>query len=565
MFNPLLSGFLLLLLLTGCGWDGTATRNNDFTPLTSIEILADSPAIAAHTSTRLSVIGHFSGLFTRDITPQVVWSSAAPAVADFVSPATPNRVSGQAPGSAVLTAAVGNVSSTFTLTVSPATVTSLTIAPAGPSIAKGLGSQFVVSGAFSDGTNQDLTFDADWASSTPAVATISNAAGSKGLAQALAVGTSTITATFDGVSGTTLLTVTTAALQTISVLPANPTILSLSRTAFTAVGSYSDGSTADITNQALWSSSSAGIAEVTSGGAARTITPGTTLVSATLAGISGKSSLKVTGGFLTGITISPANPRLVRDTAGRMTAKGTFSNGSTRDISGAVDWTVANPAFATVTTPGGNLALLNPLAVTAGTIVTARSGTVFAETGLTVTAPRLTGITIAPTSLDLTNGTSDRLTVTALFDDGSTQDVTIVCDWTSDAAATAPVGNSGTAKGRVSGAADGPAIISASYGGLTARSTVTVRTRLLQDLIITGVTATTVGNQVTLTATASYSDGSKVVTEDTDWSIDDTNIATLADALNQPGQVVMVDGGLATLTASFGNKSITVPLTSRVP
>jgi len=566
MLNLLSSGIIILLLLSGCGWDGAATRNNDFAPLTSIEITADSPTIAAHTSTKLVVTGNYSGLFTRDITAQVAWSSASPAVADFVSPATPNRISGQAPGTAVLTATVENVTSSFTLTVSPATVTSLTITPANPSVARGLSRQFAVNGGFSDGTTQDLTFDADWAASAPAVATISNDAGSKGLAQALTVGTATLTATFafNGVSTTTLLTVTEAALQAITVSPANPTILTISRVPFKAVGSFSDGSTADITSQAVWSSSSADIATVATGGAAKTLTPGTVSINATLAGISGTSSLKVTGGFLTGIAISPTNPGTVKDTTARMTARGTFSNGSTRDISGAVDWTVANPSFATVTTPGGNLALLNPLAVTTGTIVTARSGLVFTETTLTVTAPQLLSIALAPTNLELTTGTGDRLTLKALFSDGSTRDVTLGSDWTSDAAAIAPVGNSDITKGRVSGAANGSAIISATYGGLTVKATVTVRTRTLRDLTIAGATSSVIGNQFALTATASYTDGTnKDVTEETGWSIDNPNIANLVDPRNQPGQVVMVDGGLATLTASFGNQTKTLSLTSQ--
>jgi len=569
MFNLIWSGIVMLLLVSGCGWNGTPTRNNDFTPLTSIEISAVSPAIAAHTSTTLSVKGNFSGSFTRDITDQVVWSSSSPTVAGFVTAASPNRVTALGPGTAILTATAGGVSAVFTLTVSPATVTSLTITPAAPSIFKGLTTQLTARGTFSDGTTQDLNFDADWASSAPAVATVSNSASGKGFVQAVSVGTTTITATFfDGTVGSTLLTVTEPVLQSITVTPANPSILTLSTGNFKAVGNYSDGSKPDITSQTTWSSSNTTIATIDGSGTVSTLLQGTTTITASLNGVPGTSNLRVTGGNLTGITLTPATVTLVKGTVGRITAKGTFSNGSIRDITGAVAWSPVNTSIVTVTTPGGNLAWLNPLAVTpqsTPTTVTAKSGTVTAATTLSVTAPQLQFITISPAILDLVAGTGSRLKVQATFNDGEVQDVTADADWTSRAETIATVGNTDLAnKGRVKGAAAGITTISASYGGITAQfpATVTVSTRLLQSLTITGPSAISAGNQVAFTALASYSDGtSRDVTEFTTWTLDNPNVAIPADSQNQPGQVVAVDSGLASLTATFGDKTEKVTIT----
>jgi hypothetical protein len=53
------------------------------------------------------------------------------------------------------------------------------------------------------------------------------------------------------------------------------------------------------------------------------------------------------------------------------------------------------------------------------------------------------------------------------------------------------------------------------------------------------------------------------VTRDAAWSIDKTNIVALADPVNQPGQIIMVDAGTATLTTSFGRITKTVPLTAQ--
>jgi len=554
----------ILVLASGCSSE-TPTRHNDFAPLTSITISAKAgPSIAVNTSTTLTVIGNFSGEFSRDITDQAVWSSGAPTVAGFVTAGSPNRVSGLAPGTAVLTATVGGVSATFDLTVTSATATALTVTPAATTIAAGLTAQLTATGTFSDGTTQDVTFDATWTSSDPAVATVS-----KGLVQGLAVGTATITASFEGAPpAAAQLTVTEVALQSITVTPGNPSILSVSATQFTAIGHFSDGTTPDITSQVAWTSSQAGIATISAGGLATTLSPGTAIISATLNGVSGASSLNVTGGALTGITLSPTNPQLVAGTVGRITATGSFNNGSSRDITGAVGWGVANTVVATVTTPGGNAALLNALA-SGSTNVTATFGAETGRTTLTVAAPLPTSLVISPTTLNLAVGTSARFTATATFSNGTSQDVTASTSWTSGVPATAPVDDSpALAKGRVHGAAvtAGSVTITATFGGRTDTAQVTARSRTLATLTVSPATAITLasGNQTSFTATAAYSDGTRQdVTEDATWTIDTANVAILADSVNQPGQVVAVNSGTATLTASFDGKTQSV--TIKVP
>ena len=66
-------------------------------------------------------------------------------------------------------------------------------------------------GLYSDNSTQDLTTQVTWTSSDNAVATVSNAAGSNGLATTAGVGSTTVSATSGAVSGSTSLTVITAA------------------------------------------------------------------------------------------------------------------------------------------------------------------------------------------------------------------------------------------------------------------------------------------------------------------------------------------------------------------
>ena len=108
---------------------------------------------------------------------------------------------------ALMTGCSGGSSDSSTPTV---TLRSLAVTPANPSIFAGSTIQLTATGTFSDNTIQDLTAQASWSSSSQSVATISNTAGSNGLATSLAPGTTTIAATWGGVAGPTLLTVNIA-------------------------------------------------------------------------------------------------------------------------------------------------------------------------------------------------------------------------------------------------------------------------------------------------------------------------------------------------------------------
>jgi hypothetical protein len=86
---------------------------------------------------------------------------------------------------------------------------------------------------------------------------------------------------------------TRATLTNIAVTPANPTILAGGAQPFTATGTYSDGSTQNITRQATWNSSSPAVATINTSGLATAAAAGSTTISATLAGKSGSSVLTV--------------------------------------------------------------------------------------------------------------------------------------------------------------------------------------------------------------------------------------------------------------------------------
>jgi hypothetical protein len=115
------------------------------------------------------------------------------------------------------------------------------------------------------------------------------------------VGTYTITvnASGGGLTQTAIigLMVTSLHLITIVVSPQNLSIAAGQTQQFKATGTYSDNSTADLTNQVNWSSGSLSVATITSGGSATGNTAGSSLITATLNGISGTTTLTVTNSY----------------------------------------------------------------------------------------------------------------------------------------------------------------------------------------------------------------------------------------------------------------------------
>lgn len=159
------------------------------------------------------------------------------------------------------------------------TLTSIAITPASPSIVLGTTQQLTATGTYSDNTKKDISAQVTWASATMAVATVSTA----GLATSVAVGTSAITASLSGVMGSDTLTVTAATVVSIAITPDKPTIAPGKTQQFTATGTYTDKTTANLTTGVTWSSSNKTIATIGAGTGFATagMTTGTTMIGGT--------------------------------------------------------------------------------------------------------------------------------------------------------------------------------------------------------------------------------------------------------------------------------------------
>jgi trimeric autotransporter adhesin len=170
--------------------------------VTSLQITPTMSTIAVGTTLPFALLGTFSdGVTTVDLTASARWQTSN------YQDAVINRsglASGLAAGSATITGSYGGLApATTTLIVSNATIQSISVTPASPTIALGSKEPFAAMGLFSDGSTQDITGVSQWTSSSPTVAVVNQT----GVASSASHGQTNINATFKGVSGSTLLTV----------------------------------------------------------------------------------------------------------------------------------------------------------------------------------------------------------------------------------------------------------------------------------------------------------------------------------------------------------------------
>jgi hypothetical protein len=170
--------------------------------LQSITLSPQNATMGKGTTLQFTATGNYSDSSTPDLTSLVSWTSSD---SNTVSINNAGLATGRQFGSVTMSAALGSVNSSTGLTVNKNPLVGIVVTPVNPSISTGQTQQFTALGTYSDGSMQDLTKTAHWSSSSSGVA--NNGVSGGGLATGQGTGSATITASFQGVSGSTTLTV----------------------------------------------------------------------------------------------------------------------------------------------------------------------------------------------------------------------------------------------------------------------------------------------------------------------------------------------------------------------
>lgn len=223
-------------------------------------------------------------------------------------------------------------------------------------------------------------------------------------------------------------------LTALAVSPSSSTVATSEQVQFQATASYSDNSSAVVTDEVTWESDDTNLISILDSGLGTTISAGNTLVRATLTedGVTQSSEVAVTitPPSLLSITVSPKKFLLPASVKKQLTATAQYSDGTTEDITAQVTWTASETTLNNPDPPVGS----DPIVVTMDT-----NGVVFCNefdgdddldndttitatfngkqdtAQLTVFGSAVGAINVTPTVISLQKGSVQQFTATALL------------------------------------------------------------------------------------------------------------------------------------------------------
>ena len=429
--------------------------------------------------------------------------------------------------------------------------TGISITPTAPLLVVGMTAQLTATASFADGSTQDITARVDWSSSAAGVATVS----ASGSVTGVAAGTAAITAELDGATGTVTIDVTASPLTAIAVTPAIPTLPLGTHQQLAATATFGDGSTADVTAMAMWTTDRPQIATVSAGGLVAADAVGAATITATLGPVTGTAMVGVTAAALVSIDIAALSATVPQGYAEQLAATGTFTDGSMQDITADVTWSSSNTGMATISGAG------MVAAVAAGSpTITAVNGTITGAMRITIDTAALQAIAIAPTTPAVARGTTQQLAAMGTFSDAVTLDLTSQVTWASSNTALATISSAGLA----SAIAVGTPMITATRGAVVGSTTLVVTSAALQSITVTPANENLAkGLTQQYTATGNLADSTTTnLTALVTWSSSDTTIAQITAA---GIATALAAGGPVTITARLGALAGTTMLTATPP
>ena len=341
-----------------------------------------------------------------------------------------------------------------------------------------------------------------------------------------------------------------ASLTAINITPASPSLALGLTQQMTAMGTFSDGGTRDLTSSVVWSSASPGVSSINTSGLASSLGQGTSIISATSGTVTGTTTLTVTAPVLASISVSPANATVALGLNQQFTATGTLTDKSTQALSN-VTWTSSATGIATISTTG----LLTSKALGTATI-TAASGSIKGTTSATVTPAALVSITVNPPTASVAAGLQQQFTATGSLTDGTSQPMTSVT-WATSDQTLADVSSTGLATSHH----PGTCTITATSGSVMGSTQLIIGPPVLMGMAVSPASATIqygAASPQKYIATGSYSDQSTAdLSSQVAWTVANPFIA----GVDASGAASPLRAGFTKLTATLDSFSSTASIT----
>jgi len=240
---------------------------------------------------------------TKDITSEANWLSSDPEVAAVTTESDGSVVvNGKTEGAFTVKAEhQGEVGATQVTVTSPV-LKKLEIAPQDAELALGETVNLEAIGEYKGGVQRNITPKASWSVENSAIAKlVENGSGESKTVSSVAKGNTTVEATSQSISDTAEISVTSATLTQISVLPESENIDAGKVLQLEAEGTFTDGSTKTLTDNVTWSSSDEELANVSEDGSVSALKAGDVSVTASQGNFSTSAALTVAS--------APSSPR----------------------------------------------------------------------------------------------------------------------------------------------------------------------------------------------------------------------------------------------------------------
>lgn len=542
--------------------------------LRSVVIVPAAPVVGIGGTIRLQALGTFSNDSVADVTDTGLWESMQPAIAATSNaPGAKGSVRGVSKGTAGLRFSLNGVVAWRDVLVTDAPLRQLEVTPANVTQPAGSTVSFRATATYDDGSVVDVTDSAQWSSSDTALMTVQNAPAQAGTATLLAAGTPEVRATYAGSTASQRVNITDARVLSISIQPSSFEMAVGDVFQLRLTARYSDGTLADATEQASWSTAAATIADVSnapgSRGLVTGISRGTTQITASLGGQQASMRMQINGSRVREIEIigGGRNPTCPAGGYIQLAAQAVYAGDGWPqpvNITDQASWSSSDTSIAIVGqgAQGGRVQCLRPGTVT----ITAAYEGAEDDQSVRVTDARLSRISIAPNGAQLAVGAIQPFVATGHYSDGSERDITSLVTWSASNPAVLAVSNAAGNRGVATALSAGTTQVVASLDGTTASVTVTVSGKALQAIIISP--ANPIVNQWQqvhqFSATALYDDGTtQDVTRQVVWTSSNPSVASVVTDSNFAGWVRLNSRGTCTIAASFSGKQGSTTLTVR--
>src|SRR5256885_15635021 len=270
------------------------------------------------------------------------WSASGGAISSsglYTAGSTPGRYQVTA------TLAGGSVVGSALVTVTTVPVASVAVSPATLSLTAGQTGRLTATPKDSAG-NALSGRTVSWISGDAGVARVSAA----GVVTAVAAGSTTVTATSEGKSGSATITVTTVPVASVSVTPPSATLAAGQTVQLSATPRDSNGN-ALAGRPVAWASGDAGVARVSAAGVVTALAAGSATVTATSEGKSGSATITVTTVPVASVSVTPPSATLAPGQTVQLSATPRDANGNA--LAGRpVAWTSGDTTVATVNGSG---------------------------------------------------------------------------------------------------------------------------------------------------------------------------------------------------------------------